>query len=128
MKRIKEIFGKVGDAFAGKPGDGKAENSASSKRTDLVKIEVKSAEKEPLSLEVVKLQNFSETENILDSLRSGKKILLVKISGLKEKDMTELKRAINRFKTHCAATGSDLAAIDESWIILVPPVVGLERV
>jgi len=128
MKRFKEMFGKVGDAFAGKPEDGKAGNSASSKRTDLVKIEVKSAEKEPLSLEVVKLQNFSETENILDSLRSGKKILLVKISGLKEKDMTELKRAINRFKTHCAATGSDLAAIDESWIILVPPVVGLERV
>ncbi|MFH0962206.1 MAG: cell division protein SepF [archaeon] len=126
MKRIKEFFSKV--SHGGKNPDQQKAQPEKREAPALVRIDVKNVEKEPLALQVVKLQNFSDTEGILDSLRGGKRILLVKISGLKEKDMTELKRAINRFKTHCAATGADLAAIDESWIILVPPVVGLERV
>lgn len=124
------VIDKLRNLFAakGKKGSEGAAPSAQKPKPEIMKIDVREVEKEPLGLQVVKLQAFSDTEAILESLRSGKRILLVKISGLKEKDMTELKRAINRFKTHCAATGSDLAAIDESWIILVPPVVGLERV
>jgi SepF-like predicted cell division protein (DUF552 family) len=120
MKQLKGLFDKVKASGKGAP---------SKPKTDMMKIDMKEdvSDKEPLALQVIKLESFADTEGILESLRSGKRIMLVKITALKEKDMTELKRAINRFKTHCAATGSDLAAIDDSWIILVPPVVGLER-
>jgi len=58
---------------------------------------------------------------------AGSRIMLVKIRALREKDMTELKRSINRLKTHCAATGGDMAAIDDNWVIVVPPTVEIER-
>lgn len=117
------IMSKIKDLFAGKKKD------AAPKRPEVINVDVKeAASAEPLSLQIEKLEAFQDTEHILESLRTGKRILLIKIAPLKEKDMTELKRAINRFKTSCAATGSDLAAIDDNWVILVPPTVGLERV
>ena len=45
----------------------------------------------------------------------------------KPADRNELKKAVDRLKTHCEVTGSDLAALDDSWIVLVPPVVEIVR-
>ncbi len=123
VKHIKAMF----ERFTGKS---KGDNKKAPAKPPVVQIDVKdrSGEKGKMALQVVTLEKFQDTEGILESLRSSHRILLVKIAPLKEKDMTELKRAINRFKTHCAATGADLAAIDDNWVILVPPMVGLERV
>ncbi len=96
--------------------------------SDVIEIGMKKIEDaSKVSLQMATLEKFGDTENILQLLRNGDKILLVKISILREKDMTELKRSINRIKTHCAATGGDMAAIDDNWIVIVPPVVGIER-
>src|SRR3989344_3060596 len=44
------------------------------------------------------LESFDDTKQILDSLREGATIALVNIKPLKEKDLVELKRAINKLK------------------------------
>lgn len=95
--------------------------------SDVVEIEVKNQEERKISLQLGVLEKFGDTENILAAMRSGSRIMLVKIRALREKDMTELKRSINRLKTHCAATGGDMAAIDDNWVIVVPPTVEIER-
>lgn len=96
--------------------------------SEILEVGMKKTDEETkISLQMANLEKFGDTENILQLLRNGDKIILVKISMLREKDMTELKRSINRIKTHCAATGGDMAAIDDNWIVIVPPVVGIER-
>jgi SepF-like predicted cell division protein (DUF552 family) len=80
-----------------------------------------------LSLDLVVLENFSDSERALENMREGDRILMLKIRSLRENNMADLKKAVNRLKTHCAATGANLAAIDDNWIVVVPPTVGLER-
>ncbi len=95
---------------------------------DIIEVDLKEGgEPKKLALHMSVLERFQDTEPVLQLLRGGHKIVMVKISPLREKDMTELKRSINRLKTHCAATGGDLAAIDDNWIIIVPPSVAIEK-
>lgn len=73
------------------------------------------------------MEKFQDTERILDYLRTGEYVILLKVKPLREKDITELKRAINRLRTHCEATGADIAALDDVWIVLVPQSIYIER-
>jgi len=73
------------------------------------------------------LDKFQDTERVLDYLRTGEYVILLKVKSLKEKDITELKRAINRIRTHCDATGADIAALDDTWVLVVPSTVFIER-
>lgn len=104
---------------------GKSEKPSS---PEVLEVGVKEGmESKQIILQIFTLEKFSDTENVLAGLRGGDKIAMVKIRPLREKDMTELKRAINRLKTHCAATGGDMAAIDDNWVLVVPPIVGIEK-
>ena len=55
------------------------------------------------------LEDFSDIKPVLDSLREGNTICLVNIKPLKEKDIVELKRAINKLKKTTDATDGDIA-------------------
>ncbi|MBR9689763.1 MAG: cell division protein SepF [Candidatus Altiarchaeota archaeon] len=80
-----------------------------------------------LKMGLMVMERHADLEKILSKFRKGDIVLLVKISPLREKDMNELKKAVERLKTHCSVTGSDLAALDDNWIVLVPPVVEIAR-
>ena len=56
----------------------------------------------------------------LDSLREGYTIALVNIKPLKEKDLVELKRAINKLKKTCDAIEGDIAGFGDDYIIVAP--------
>ncbi len=47
------------------------------------------------------MEDFEDIKPILNSLREGSTIALVNIKPLKEKDLVELKRAINKLKKTC---------------------------
>lgn len=94
---------------------------------DVIEASVSEHADRMLKLKLLILESYSDTEDILNLLRDGDTMVVVKINALREKDMNELKRAINRMKTHCAATGAQMAALDDSWIIIVPPTVELEH-
>lgn len=66
------------------------------------------------------LTDFSDIKPVIDSLREGYTITLMKIKPLKDKDMNELKRAINKVKRTCDAIDGEIVGIDEDWIIAVP--------
>ena len=66
------------------------------------------------------LTDFSDIKPVIDSLREGYTIALLKIKPLKDKDMNELKRAINKIKRTCEAIDGEIVGIDEDWIIAVP--------
>ena len=66
------------------------------------------------------LEDFAETKEILDALREGYTIALVNIRPLKDKDLVELKRAVNKIKKTCDALEGDIAGFSDDWICITP--------
>ena len=66
------------------------------------------------------IQDFEHIKPILDALREGNTICLVNIKPLKDKDLVELKRAINKLKKTCDAIDGDIAGFGDDWIAAVP--------
>lgn len=73
------------------------------------------------------LQDFESIKPILDALREGHTIALVNIRPLKEKDLVELKRAINKLKKTCDAIEGDIAGFGDDWIAAVPSFAKIHR-
>jgi SepF-like predicted cell division protein (DUF552 family) len=66
------------------------------------------------------LDDFSDVKEIVDTIREGYTIALVNIKPLKDKDLVELKRAINKLKKTCDATGGDIAGFGDDYIVVTP--------
>jgi SepF-like predicted cell division protein (DUF552 family) len=73
------------------------------------------------------LDDFESIKEILDALREGHTIALVNIKPLKEKDLIELKRAINKLKKTCDAIEGDIAGFGDDWIAAVPSFAHIHR-
>lgn len=66
------------------------------------------------------MDDFSDIKEILDCLREGYTIALINIKPLKDKDLVELKRAINKLKKTCDAIEGDIAGFGDDYIVVTP--------
>ena len=66
------------------------------------------------------IDNFEDIKECLDALREGYTIALINIKPLKDKDIVELKRAVNKLKKTCDAIEGDIAGFGEDWIVVTP--------
>ena len=66
------------------------------------------------------MKDFESIKPILDSLREGKTIALVNIRPLKDKDLIELKRAINKLKKTTDAIDGEIAGFGDDYIVVTP--------
>jgi SepF-like predicted cell division protein (DUF552 family) len=66
------------------------------------------------------LDDFENIKPILDALREGRTVALINIKPLKDKDLVELKRAINKLKKTCDAIEGDIAGFGDDWIAATP--------
>ncbi|MFA6888304.1 MAG: cell division protein SepF [Candidatus Woesearchaeota archaeon] len=66
------------------------------------------------------ISDFADIKIILDALRDGNTIVLVNIKPLKDKDLVELKRAINKLKKTCDAIEGDIAGFGDDYLVLTP--------
>lgn len=80
-----------------------------------------------IPIRVDKMEDFSDSERIQKQLRSGS-IILVKIKALRGKDISELKRAIDKLRKTCIAINGDIAGIDEDWVVLTPSFAHVSRI
>ncbi|MBI2173537.1 MAG: cell division protein SepF [Candidatus Aenigmarchaeota archaeon] len=79
-----------------------------------------------IPLEIERIEVFDDSERVQEKLRDGR-ILMIKIKGLKEKDIGELKRAVNKIKRTCMALNGDLAAIGDEWLLVTPPSAKIQK-
>jgi len=104
---------KMGEDDAGEEGRGEedyVELSSEQENQPEAKIVVK-----PFNLE-----DFDDIKPILDDLREGYTIPLINIRPLKDKDLIELKRAINKLKKTTETIDGDIAGFGEDWIVVTP--------
>lgn len=66
------------------------------------------------------LTDFTDVKEALDALREGYTIALINIKPLKDKDIVELKRVVNKLKKTCDAIEGDIAGFGEDWIVVTP--------
>ena len=73
------------------------------------------------------ISDFESIKPILDSLREGHTIALINIKPLKDRDLVELKRAINKIKKTTDAIEGDIAGFGDNWIAAVPSFARIHR-
>lgn len=66
------------------------------------------------------IDNFADIKDCLDALREGYTIALINIKPIKDKDIVELKRVVNKLKKTCDAIEGDIAGFGEDWIVVTP--------
>lgn len=85
------------------------------------------ATKTKVTLRPFVLEDFPDVKPILEALRDGYTIALVNIRPLKDKDLVELKRAVNKLKKTTDALNGDIAGFGEDWIAVVPNFAQIHR-
>ncbi len=63
---------------------------------------------------------FEDVKPVLDFIREGSSICLIKIKPLKNSDISELKRAINKIKKVAEVVGASVLGMDEDYVIITP--------
>jgi len=66
------------------------------------------------------LNKYEDIKEILNAIREGRTISILNIAPLKEKDLTELKRAIDKVKKTVDASEGDIAGFGENWLVITP--------
>ena len=66
------------------------------------------------------IEDFADVKPVLDSLRDGYTVALINIKPLKDRDLVELKRAVNKIKKTCDAVDGDIAGFGDDWICVTP--------
>ena len=79
-----------------------------------------------LGIRIEKLTEFSDTDRILKHIRKGT-VVFLKIKDMKEKDMGELKRAVEKLKKIVSANNGDIAGVEQDWLIITPEFAVVER-
>ncbi len=73
------------------------------------------------------LEDFNGVKGVLDAIREGYTVALINIKPLKDSDIVELKRAINKLKKTCDAIDGDIAGFGEDWICVTPSFAHIHR-
>jgi SepF-like predicted cell division protein (DUF552 family) len=76
-------------------------------------------EKSQVSVRVENLENYSDTDRIQGMLRNGN-VVFLKIRELRERDINELKRSVDKLRKTCSAMSGDIVGVDEDFLIITP--------
>lgn len=83
-------------------------------------IEVNPAEEEGrVNVKIESLNSYMDTERIQGLVRDGS-VVFLRIRGLREKDINELKKAVEKLKKTCSAMNGDIVGVDEDFLIITP--------
>ncbi|MBI4145448.1 cell division protein SepF [Candidatus Woesearchaeota archaeon] len=119
----KGFFSQLKDKLAG-PSYDEIENA----EQNYVEIDTAREEgKSKITVRPFLLEDFEDVKPILDSLREGYTIALVNIRPLKDKDIVELKRAINKLKKTTDAIEGEIAGFGEDYIVVCPSFASIYR-
>lgn len=94
---------------------------------EYIEIEPEVAGKvQEIPVRIAHLNEYSDADKIQKAVRSGH-IVFVKIKTLKDKDMSELKRAIERLRKTVTAIQGDIVGVDDNYILVTPSYAKVSR-
>jgi len=90
-----------------------------------VPIEEKMMEKRIL-VRIDNVKDNSDVPRIQKYLREGN-IVFLKIKEVKERDLSELKRIVDKLRKTCAAMNGDIVGVDEDFLVITPSTAKIYR-
>ncbi len=66
------------------------------------------------------MEKFDDIKDVLNAIREGFTISILNIEPLKDKDLAELKRAIDKIKKTVEANDGDIAGFGENFLVVTP--------
>lgn len=94
---------------------------------DFVELDAEMAEGDDrVVIRAATLEEFGDVDSIQEHLRNDH-VVWINIAPLKDKDMTDLKRAVKRLKKTVKNIDGDMAGVDEDWIVACPGYARIER-
>ena len=79
-----------------------------------------------VNLKVEKLESVRDVDKVLNLLRQGF-VVFLRIKELRERSLSDLKRAVEKIKRTCEAIEGDIIGVDEDFIIVTPKNVRIFR-
>jgi SepF-like predicted cell division protein (DUF552 family) len=70
-------------------------------------------------IRVEKLSSYTDVPKIQEFLRSGE-IVFLNIKELKESNLSELRKSVEKLKNTISAIDGDIVGIDENYLLLTP--------
>jgi len=89
-------------------------------KDDYIEISESASDSGKVIVRTYVLEDFEDVKPILDDLREGHTIALINIRPLKDRDIVELKRAINKIKKTVDALEGDVAGFGDDYIVVTP--------
>ena len=121
---MKDFFSKIKDKFSASE-DSDFDTEEEDDYIEISPTDIK--EKSKITVKPHIINDFSDIKQPLDDLREGHTISLLNIRPLKDKDIIELKRAVNKLKKTCDAINGDIAGFGEDWIVITPSFARVHR-
>ncbi|NOZ80037.1 MAG: cell division protein SepF [DPANN group archaeon] len=117
------LFSKIKDSFAGETIKDEEHED------EYVELDTQSHDdiQSKIVIRTYTIEDFSDIKNILDALRAGNTVALINIKPLKEKDLVELKRAVNKLKKTTDAIEGDIAGFGDDWLVAAPSFAKIHR-
>lgn len=84
-----------------------------------VEVDEKSTDKHGARIRISELKNFADTETVQNMVREGT-IVFLRIKEMRQKDINELKKSVDKLKKTIAANNGDIVGVDEDFLILTP--------
>ncbi len=97
---------------------------------DYLEIDTEKNADQPKQKIVVKpfvINEFNDVKAPLEALREGFTIALINIGPIRNADLIELKRVVNKLRKICEAIDGDIAGFDENWLIVTPSFAHIHR-
>ena len=127
---MKDFFLRIKEKLSEKMGGGEEIDVTAEEGPEYVELGHEKVEEEEKAKIIVRpfvIEDFEDIKPILDALREGYTIALINIKPLKDKDLVELKRAINKLKKTTDAIDGDIAGFGEDHIVVNPSFASVYR-
>lgn len=76
-------------------------------------------QRQKVNIRIEDLQDYRDVDAVQKVVRDGN-IVFLKIKTLREKNLGELKRAIQKLRKGAIAMGGDIVGVDDNFLVLTP--------
>ena len=95
-------------------------------KEEFIEITTEGEDRGRMNIRIENLQDYRDVEGVQRLLREGN-IVFLRIKKLKERDLGELKRSVERLRRTSVAMNGDIIGVDEDYLILTPPSAKIHR-
>jgi len=93
---------------------------------EFIELENVGEEQGKANIRIETINDYRDVEGIQKHVREGN-VVFLRIRKMRERDMGELKRVVERLRRTTIAMNGDIIGVDEDFLILTPPTVKIYR-